>query len=114
MIQIEMFCGGVFQTNGYLVTLDGGEKRYLFDAPDRIADWLGQNEIDSLDGLILTHQHHDHVIGAGAVQAKFGCPTWAHSEPFRWRKSAKARRERIPTVPHSRSLARQRVFSPSG
>ena len=81
MIQIEMFCGGVFQTNGYLVTLDGGEKRYLFDAPDRIADWLGQNEIDSLDGLILTHQHHDHVIGAGAVQAKFGCPTWAHSEP---------------------------------
>ncbi len=80
MIQIEAYCGGVFQTNGYLVTVNEGEKRYLFDAPDKVADWLSSNDIESLDGLILTHQHHDHVVGAGALQEKFPCKTYAFCE----------------------------------
>lgn len=81
MLQIEMYCGGVFQTNCYLLTLNEGDKHYLFDAPDQVVDWLRQKDIPSLDGLFLTHQHHDHVIGAGKVQQEYGCPTWAYSEP---------------------------------
>ena len=81
MIQIEKFCGGVFQTNGYLVTVNDGEHRFLFDAPEHVVDWLEQKKIPRLDGLILTHQHHDHVIGAGALLKKFQCPVRAHSQP---------------------------------
>lgn len=77
-MEIEVYCGGMFQTNGYLVTV--GEKRYLFDAPEGAADWIAQTD-STLDGLILTHLHHDHVIDAGPVQQRFGCPLWAHSEP---------------------------------
>lgn len=77
-LSIEAYCGGVFQTNGFLVR--SGGKNWLFDAPDGIADWLKEKS-HSVDGLILTHQHHDHVIGAGAVIEAFDCPVWAHSEP---------------------------------
>tara|TARA_R110000850_G_scaffold209705_3_gene335716 strand:- start:1125 stop:1748 length:624 start_codon:yes stop_codon:yes gene_type:complete len=76
--EIEQFCGGLFQTNGYLVKTGG--KAWLFDAPEGIADWLAEKGV-KLDGLILTHQHHDHVIGAGQVQTQLDCPIWAHSRP---------------------------------
>lgn len=75
---IDPFCGGLFQTNGYLFRC--GDKNWLFDAPEGAADWLLEKGV-TLDGLILTHQHHDHVIGAGKVVEAFGCPVWAHSEP---------------------------------
>lgn len=75
---ISIYCGGLFQTNGYLV--ERGERVWLFDAPEGVADWVESRGL-VLDGLLLTHQHHDHVIGAGAVREKFDCPVWAHSEP---------------------------------
>jgi len=77
-LTIEAHCGGLFQTNGFLVQC--GEKNWLCDAPEGMADWLTEKELTA-DGLILTHQHHDHVIGAGALVEKFACPVWAHSEP---------------------------------
>jgi len=76
--EIEPFCGGAFQTNGYLV--ETGEAHWLFDAPEGIAEWIGEKGI-GLDGLLLTHQHHDHVVDAGRIRERFGCPVWAHSEP---------------------------------
>lgn len=76
--QIRAFCGGLFQTNGYLV--QGAGKSWVFDAPEGIADWL-ESEGVKPDALILTHQHHDHVLDAGAVQERFGCPLYAHSDP---------------------------------
>ena len=34
-----------------------------------------------LDGLILTHQHHDHILDVGRIQETFACPVYAWSEP---------------------------------
>ena len=75
--QIDQFCGGVFQTNGYLIRHAG--KAWVFDAPEGITDWLEENGIRP-DGLILTHQHHDHVLDAGLIQERFGCPLYAYAE----------------------------------
>jgi hydroxyacylglutathione hydrolase len=75
---LEAYCGGLFQTNGYLLA-NGGDA-WLFDAPEGVADWL-----DSLGvrpaALYLTHQHHDHVVGAGEVQDRFEIPILAYDEP---------------------------------
>lgn len=77
-IEVSAFCGGPFQTNGYLFKT--GEEAWLFDAPEDVAGWVAEYGAE-LKGLVLTHQHHDHVIGAGEVVEKFGCPVWAFSEP---------------------------------
>ena len=54
----ETFCGGVFETNCYLVSAPEGW--ILFDAPQGACDWVGSRDID-LKMLLLTHGHIDHV-----------------------------------------------------
>lgn len=76
--EIDHYCGGIFQTNGYLVRHEG--KSWIFDAPEGIADWLEESGVRP-DGLVLTHQHHDHVLDAGKIQERFGCPLYAYAEP---------------------------------
>ncbi len=34
----------------------------------------------NLDGMILTHEHFDHVGGAGAIVEEFGCPVYGSEE----------------------------------
>jgi glyoxylase-like metal-dependent hydrolase (beta-lactamase superfamily II) len=75
---IHVYCGGLFQTNGYLVRKDGGT--WLFDAPEGITGWLEDHDVVP-DALLLTHQHHDHVLDVARIQAVFGCPVYAHSDP---------------------------------
>lgn len=75
-MKTDVFTGGFFQTNGYLLIHPGG--RLLVDAPEGIADWLESLGVRP-DILLLTHLHYDHVIDAAAVRERFGCPVWAHS-----------------------------------
>lgn len=77
-MNIDVFTGGYFQTNGYLFVHDGGS--CLIDAPEGVADWLMIRGV-SPDLLLLTHLHYDHIIDAAAVSSRFGCPIWAHSSP---------------------------------
>lgn len=72
------FCGGPFQTNGYLLTC--GEQFVLFDAPLGVAQWIAEQG-GRVDYLVLTHLHHDHIMDAAEVAQSFDCPVWAHSEP---------------------------------
>jgi glyoxylase-like metal-dependent hydrolase (beta-lactamase superfamily II) len=78
-LQLEVFCGGIFQTNGYLVTTRRevvGLRRAR--GHHRLA--RGKRR-ERPEALILTHQHHDHVLDVGRIQSAFGCPVYAHSEP---------------------------------
>ena len=94
-LQLEVFCGGIFQTNGYLVTT--GAKSWVFDAPEGITDWLVEKGVRP-EALILTHQHHDHVLDVGRIQSAFGCPVYAHSEPSE-ELSLSKRLERMMGIP---------------
>jgi len=66
-MRIHCFTGGMVQTNAYL--LESTEGNLLVDAPEGVATWLESKGV-SVDALLLTHQHYDHVMDAAALQKK--------------------------------------------
>ena len=88
MLKLCFFTGGIAQTNGWL--LETPEGALAFDAPEGMASWLRSRGV-KLTGLLLTHQHFDHVQDAAAVKAEHGCPLYAFA-------------------PHSRLLTLEELF----
>ena len=64
-MEIECYTGGFFQTNGYL--LQGSEGSILIDAPEGVAAWLEEKNVQ-VDELLLTHMHYDHVIDVALLK----------------------------------------------
>jgi len=76
-MRYRTFCGGIFETNCYLVEAPQGP--ILFDAPDGTCDWLvGEGITPKL--LLLTHGHFDHVPDIAKIKRQFGCPVGCHPE----------------------------------
>lgn len=73
----ETFCGGVFETNCYV--LDAPQGPILFDAPDGACEWLESRGIEP-KLLLLTHGHFDHVPDVAKIKRRFGCPIGCHAE----------------------------------
>ncbi len=80
MLKIEYFTGGIAQTNGYLLTGDGGQPALIVDAPEGMADWLRSKGITP-EVLLLTHQHFDHCQDAALIQRELGAKIHAFA-PF--------------------------------
>jgi hydroxyacylglutathione hydrolase len=74
-VHIDTFTGGLFETNCFYLP----EARLLIDAPQDAADWL-QRRGYSVDGLILTHGHIDHVWDAAQIQREHSCAVYYHPE----------------------------------
>jgi hydroxyacylglutathione hydrolase len=73
----ESFCGGIFETNCYL--LHAPEGTILFDAPDGACEWVeGRGSDVSL--LLLTHGHIDHVQDVAQIKRRFGCQIGCSAE----------------------------------
>lgn len=73
----ETFCGGIFETNCYLLEAPGG--LILFDAPDGACDWLeARGSAPKL--LLLTHGHFDHIPDVAKVKERFGCEIGCHPD----------------------------------
>jgi hydroxyacylglutathione hydrolase len=64
-MKITSYTGGFVQTNGYLIETPEGN--FLIDAPEGIAAWITERGV-RVDGVLLTHQHYDHVTDAAALQ----------------------------------------------
>src|ERR1700730_13491196 len=73
----EAFCGGIFETNCYLVTAPQG--LILFDAPDGACAWLEKKDVD-LALLLLTHGHFDHIPDVAKIKRRFNCQVGCHTE----------------------------------
>lgn len=71
----ESFCGGIFETNCYLLHAPGGP--ILFDAPDGACRWLENRQIDP-KLLLLTHGHFDHIPDVAKIKRRFKCPIGCH------------------------------------
>ena len=71
----KQFCGGIFETNCYL--LDSPQGWILFDAPQGSCEWARSLGVD-LKLLLLTHGHVDHVQDVSRIKRQFGCPIGCH------------------------------------
>jgi glyoxylase-like metal-dependent hydrolase (beta-lactamase superfamily II) len=77
VLKYETFCGGVFETNCYLIEAPQGS--ILFDAPDGSCDWLvSKGATPKL--LLLTHGHFDHVPDVAKIKSRFDCKIGCHPE----------------------------------
>jgi hydroxyacylglutathione hydrolase len=74
-MKYETFCGGVFETNCYL--LHAREGCILFDAPDGACQWLESRGLEP-KMLLLTHGHFDHVPDVAKIKRRFGCQIGCH------------------------------------
>ena len=71
----DTFCGGIFETNSYLITAPAGA--ILFDAPEGTCAWLESRQTD-VNLLLLTHGHIDHVQDVARIKQRFDCPIGCH------------------------------------
>jgi glyoxylase-like metal-dependent hydrolase (beta-lactamase superfamily II) len=76
-MRYDTFCGGIFETNCYLLHAPGGA--ILFDAPDGACAWLERRGITPAL-LLLTHGHFDHVPDVAKIKRRFGCTIGCHAD----------------------------------
>jgi glyoxylase-like metal-dependent hydrolase (beta-lactamase superfamily II) len=74
-MEIELYTGGMAETNAYLLKTDNGN--WLIDAPEGAKEFLADAEAP-LDGLILTHGHWDHLWDAGPIIESQKCASYGH------------------------------------
>lgn len=88
-LRVQGLALGPFQTNGYIVSVQGARECWVIDAPygaERLVAVLQQQGLTP-SALILTHAHADHIAGAFAVVNAFrkdGVPVWMHQAEERW------------------------------
>jgi hydroxyacylglutathione hydrolase len=75
--KIEVYTGGYFQTNAFVVTAPEG--LLLIDAPEGCLDWL-RDRGSRIAALLLTHAHIDHIQDAAAIAREYGCPIYHHPD----------------------------------
>ncbi|MDR0335909.1 MAG: MBL fold metallo-hydrolase [Planctomycetaceae bacterium] len=68
-------------SNGNCYFIESGETRLLIDAgitASRTADRLNACGIDvsSVQGIIISHAHSDHISGAGVLHRRYKIPVW--------------------------------------
>jgi glyoxylase-like metal-dependent hydrolase (beta-lactamase superfamily II) len=71
----KQFCGGIFETNCYLLKAPQGW--ILFDAPEGSCEWVRSLGVDP-KLLLLTHGHVDHVQDVAKIKRQFGCSIGCH------------------------------------
>ena len=81
------FCPLYSGSSGNCLFVQYGSTRLLIDAGKSgktIADALTQIGADpgTVSGLLITHEHSDHISGAGILARKFGIPVYATAETW--------------------------------
>lgn len=77
-------------SKGNCTFIESENKRILIDAGlsgKMTAERLEEIEIpiDTIDGVFITHEHSDHIGGAGVLSRKFGIPVYIHPETYKAR-----------------------------
>ena len=80
------FCTFASGSSGNCAYVALGGEHFLLDAGisgKRVAAALAQQGSPPLSGILVTHEHGDHITGLGVVARRFGVPIFA--TPLTWR-----------------------------
>jgi glyoxylase-like metal-dependent hydrolase (beta-lactamase superfamily II) len=78
MIEVRSFTVGMVQENCYLVRLAGSDRAVIVDPgdePDRLLGAIRELGV-TLEAILLTHTHFDHVGAVAPVARATGAPVW--------------------------------------
>lgn len=99
------FCALGSGSRGNATVIDSGNTRLLLDCgfPARELEKRAADvgfELESLDAILVTHEHGDHIKGVGAVARRYQLPVWATHGTLRKGKCGKLPESRTFS-PHS-------------
>jgi hydroxyacylglutathione hydrolase len=79
MIDVRMFTVGPVQENCFIVRTRGGDRAVIVDPGDeagRLLEALDALEIKTVEAILLTHTHFDHIGAVAPVAAATGAPVY--------------------------------------
>lgn len=70
MLSVDYFTNRVFNSRTYILSREGSDEVWLVDCGDfdRIQERIGNK---SIEGVLLTHAHSDHIYGLEALMEQF-------------------------------------------
>ena len=80
MIQ-QLKVGGFDDNFSYIIT-DGKTPKAVIVDPDNVKHLVSELEEQKLElqAILVTHSHHDHVVGVLALVEKYGVPVYVHAK----------------------------------
>jgi glyoxylase-like metal-dependent hydrolase (beta-lactamase superfamily II) len=77
-MQVRMFTVGPFAENSFLINRDDSDRALFIDPGDEALELLDQIEEAglTLDGILLTHTHIDHVGAVAPIAKATGAEVW--------------------------------------
>ena len=79
MIDARMFTVGPVQENCFIVRRDGSGRAVIIDPgeePERLLDATKALGIETVEGILVTHTHFDHIGAVAPVARATGAPVW--------------------------------------
>jgi hydroxyacylglutathione hydrolase len=79
MIDVRMFTVGPLQENSFIVRKKGADRGVIVDPgdePERLLDALDALGVKTLDAVLLTHTHFDHIGAVAPVARATGAPVY--------------------------------------
>ena len=84
MIKIHTLPLGSYQTNCYIVYAETSKSCAVIDpgyTPERVLDFVGKLGL-TVDAVLLTHGHFDHVGGVEAIVKATNCALWMRESDY--------------------------------
>ena len=81
MLKIEMLNLGIYWVNAYIIRDEASSSCCILDPgghPNKVLDYLAKNNL-TLEAILLTHGHFDHVGGVKALAEATGCRVYLHT-----------------------------------
>jgi glyoxylase-like metal-dependent hydrolase (beta-lactamase superfamily II) len=80
-MKIQSFCCGPLATNTYLIYCEATKKSAIIDAAPgsypNCMQFIRKNEL-TIQALLLTHSHFDHIADLKKMKMEFSCPIYVH------------------------------------
>ncbi|MDY8023504.1 MBL fold metallo-hydrolase [Paenibacillus polymyxa] len=89
VLSIRSFNLGPLQTNAYLLQGDDPQRAVIIDPGMNPGPLLRAIEPLTIEAILLTHAHFDHIGGVEEIRNAKGCPVYLHALEQDWLTSPK-------------------------